>query len=158
MKRFETHVAAVCEALNRHGAEYLIVGAVAMQLWGTTRATRDIDLLIRPTRENAARVLAALSELGSGLAGEWLAEEVTSKPVTIIGDDPRVDLLTVAWSVRYEEAAPRATTFELEGVEVPAASLDDLIRSKQTGRLQDEADVQVLNRIRELREGGRGSG
>lgn len=83
---------------------------------------------------------------------------MTSKPVTIIGDDPRVDLLTVAWSVRYDEAAPRAPTFELEGVEVSAASLDDLIRSKQTGRLQDEADVQVLNRIRELREGERGPG
>lgn len=154
VNRFETRLALVCDALNRHDAEYLVVGATAMQLWGTTRSTRDVDLLIRPTRENAARVLAALSELGAGLAGEWLAEEVASKPVTIIGDDPRVDLLTVAWSVRYDDAAPDARTFEVEGVPVPVASIDHLIESKRTGRLQDEADIEVLERIREIREGG----
>ena len=151
MRRFETRLAPLCEALNRHGAEYVVVGATAMQLWGTTRATRDVDLLIRATEENAARVLEALSELGEGLAGKWLAEEVASKPVTLIGDTPRVDLLTVAWSVRYEDAAPAARVFKVEDVEVPAASIDHLIESKRTGRLQDEADIQVLELIRELR-------
>lgn len=41
-----------------------------MQLWGTTRATRDIDILIDLTEENAARVLSARSQLGFGIASE----------------------------------------------------------------------------------------
>src|SRR2546422_8187660 len=42
---------------------------------------------------------AALGEVGFGFAKEWLAEEIVTRPVTIIGDSPRVDILTVAWSV-----------------------------------------------------------
>lgn len=125
--------------------------ASAMQLWGTTRATRDIDILIEATQENAERVLVGLLRSGFGLAKEWLASTVVAKPVTIIGDSPRVDILTVAWSVHYPEAISRATTFGLEGVDIPTASIDDLITSKRTGRLQDAADIEVLEEIKRLR-------
>lgn len=122
-----------------------------MQLWGTTRATRDVDILIEPTVENARRVLRALSELGFGLASEHLAEDVARNAVTMIGDSPNVDILTRAWNVTWREAQGRATTFEVEGVAVPAASIEDLIESKRTGRLQDAADIEVLEEIRRLR-------
>ena len=151
MTRFQTQLAAVCERLNAHGAEYVLVGATALQLWGSTRATRDIDILIPPDEENARRVLAALSEIGFGLAREWLAEDIATRPVTIIGDVPRVDILTVAWSVHYADARPAATEFELEGVKIPTASIEHLIESKRTGRLQDAADIEALEEIRRLR-------
>lgn len=146
-----TDLADVCELLNEEGAGYVLFGARAMQLWGTTRATRDIDILIQPTVENARRVLAALSRLGLGLAKEWLAEEIAGKPVTVIGDVPRVDVFTVAWSVHYSDAVREAETFEIEGVKIPTASLDHLIASKRTGRLQDAADIEVLEEIRRMR-------
>jgi predicted nucleotidyltransferase len=149
MKR--TQLADVCSRLNRHGGRYVLVGAAALQLWGTTRATKDIDVLIERSVENGRRILAALSEVGFGLAREWLAEEIVAKPVTIIGDSPRVDVLTVAWSVHYPEAAADATVFTVEGVEIPTASIDHLIASKRTGRLQDAADIEVLEEIRRLR-------
>ena len=76
---------------------------------------------------------------------------MVAKPVTIIGDSPRVDILTVAWSVHYPEAIAAATTFTLEGVRIPTASIDHLIASKRTGRLQDAADIEVLEEIRRLR-------
>ena len=147
----ETRLAQVCEALNRHGARYVVIGASAMQLWGYTRATRDVDILIETSLENGERVLRGLSEIGFGLAREWLAKEIVSKPVTIIGDSPRVDVLTLAWSVRYAEAARDATTFVVEGVQVPAASIEHLMASKRTGRLQDAADIEALEEIRRLR-------
>ena len=142
----------------RGGAEarYVLFGATAMQLWGTTRATRDINILIEATGDNARRVLAALSRTGAGLARESLAEDVATKPVTVIGDSPRVDVMTVAWSVRYPKAAKAAVTFELEGVPIPTASIEHLIASKRTDRLQDAADVEVLEAIRRLRGGTAG--
>ena len=152
MNKHQTHLADVCNRLNDHGAKYVLVGASAMQLWGTTRATRDIDILIEKSVENAERVLAALSEVGFGFARDWLAEEVARKPVTIIGDSPRVDILTVAWSVHYAEASHDATVFTLEGVKIPTASIDHLIASKRTERLQDAADIEVLEEIKRLRE------
>jgi predicted nucleotidyltransferase len=152
-QKYETVLAEVCSALNREGSSYVVVGAMALQLWGSTRATRDVDILIEATVPNAERVLRALGRLGFGLAREWLAEEVAKKPVTVIGDIPRVDVLTVAWSVHYPEAARDATVFEVEGVKVPAASIEHLIESKRTGRLQDAADIEVLEEIRRLRGG-----
>lgn len=151
MKEYETRVARVCSRLNAEHARYVVVGATAMQLWGTTRATRDIDILIEPSVANAQRVLRALATLGFGLAAEHLAEDVAARVVTMIGDTPNVDILTRAWNLRWERAQANAATFEVEGVAVPAASIDDLIESKRTGRLQDAADIEVLEAIRRLR-------
>lgn len=151
MKPPGSPLAEVCANLNREEARYLVVGARALQLWGSTRATRDIDILIDATVENAARVLRALSRLGLGLAREWLAEDIVAKPVTIIGDMPQVDILTIAWTVRYAEAAGRSKTFTVEGVAVPTIGIADLIASKRTGRLQDAADIEVLEEIARLR-------
>lgn len=153
MTEYHTRLADVCARLNRHRAQYVLVGASALQLWGSTRATRDIDILIERSVENARRVLAALEEVGFVFAGEWLAEEMAKRPVTVIGDSPRVDILTAVWSVRYEDAQPAATTFEVEGVKIPTASIDHLIASKRTGRLQDAADIEVLDAIQRLRSG-----
>jgi len=148
-----TRVGRVCALLNATEARYVLVGASAMQLWGTTRATRDVDILIEPTLENAQRVLTALSQLPWGVAAEWDASAIIRKPVTIIGDQPNVDILTVAWSVHYRDAAPAATVFEVEGVRIPTASIPHLIASKRTGRLQDAADILVLEEILKSREG-----
>ncbi len=147
----ETRVGRVCAALNRQGARYVVFGATALQLWGSARATRDIDILIEPTVANARRVLAALAELRFGLAREWLAEEIVRKPVTVLGDAPRVDILTVAWTVTYDEARGDAVLFSVEGVEIPTASIDHLIASKRTGRLQDAADIEMLEAIKRRR-------
>jgi hypothetical protein len=148
---FRTELAEVCWRLNEASARYLLVGARALQLWGSARATRDIDILIEPTEENARRVLDALASTGYGFAKEWAAAEVARKVVTIIGDSPRVDILTVAWSVRYRDAIRTAERFEVEGVEIPTVSLDDLMASKRTGRPQDTADLVVLEEIKRLR-------
>ena len=148
MREYTSRVALVCSRLNAERARYVLVGATAMQFWGTSRATQDIDILIEPTTLNAKRVLRALASLGFGLAGDHLAADVASRAVTIIGDTPNVDILTRAWNVKWEQARPRATTFDVEGVAVPTASIEDLIESKRTGRLQDAADIEVLEEIR----------
>jgi predicted nucleotidyltransferase len=151
VRDYKTRIAEVCSHLNAEKARYVLVGASAMQLWGTTRATRDIDILIDPTEGNAARVLSALSQLGFGIAAEHTPKDVISRVVTMVGDIPNVDILTRAWNLRWSDANLRATAFEVEGVKIPTASIEDLIASKQTGRLQDAADVEVLEEIRRLR-------
>lgn len=152
MPEYSTRIAEVCSRLNAEHARYVVVGATAMQLWGTTRATRDIDILIDPTEENATRVLNALAQLGFGIAADFLPRDVISRAVTMIGDIPNVDILTRAWNVRWHEARANARSFEVEGVQIPTASLEDLIASKRTGRLQDAADIEVLEEIRRLRD------
>jgi hypothetical protein len=71
-----------------------------------------------------------------------------NKPVTIIGDEPRVDVLTVAWTVRFEDAWPNRRVRTIQGIRVPFLSLDDLRRSKQTGRPSDLADLETLRTLK----------
>lgn len=146
-----SRLARVCDALNEAGARYVIVGAEAINLWGVTRGTRDVDVLIDATPENAKRVLDGLADMGFILVRDLDEAEVARKPVTVIGDLYRVDLFTVAWAVRYPEAQAEATVFTVEGVAIPTASIRHLIASKRTGRLQDAADIEMLEEIERLR-------
>lgn len=153
-----SRLVTVCRLLNEAGAAYVVVGGFAVALHGVVRATKDIDILIEPTLENARRVLRALEGLAWGVSREVDPADVVANPITVIGDDPRVDLLSLAWSVRYADAAPTMQRVEIEGVEIPFADLDTLIRSKRTGRFQDMADVESLEQVRRLERRDREAG
>jgi hypothetical protein len=144
----ELTAARVCQELNAAGAHYLVIGGIACILHGYIRATIDLDVLIERSPENAQRVLGALANTGYGFAREWTARELLARPITVIGDDPAVDVFTVAWTVRYEEAVKRSVSAQVEGVIIPFIGIDDLIASKRTGRLQDAADIEVLEEIK----------
>jgi predicted nucleotidyltransferase len=143
----------VCAALNQAGAKYLVIGGVACVLHGYVRATTDVDILIARTKANAERVLRGLATVGYGFAAEWSASEILARPITVIGDDPAVDVFTVAWRVKYDDAAKRSSEVSLGGVTIPLIGIEDLIETKRTGRLQDAADIEVLEEI--LRQRGR---
>jgi hypothetical protein len=128
-----------------------VIGGVACILHGHARATDDVDILIERTEANAERVLAALARVGYGFASEWAAAEILKRPITLLGDDPAVDVFTVAWKVKYEQAAPRSSVVDVDGIAIPLIAIDDLIETKRTGRLQDAADIEVLEEIRRLR-------
>src|SRR5512139_3037499 len=125
----DNRVLRVCRLLNRRRVRYLIAGGVAANLHGSVRATRDVDILVPRDLRNTERLLLALSELPYGLARELDPEEVLRNPVTIVGDDPRVDILTVAWSVTFDRAYPSRVVRRIAGVRVPYLGRDDLIRS-----------------------------
>ncbi len=147
----ELIAARICQALNTAGARYLVIGGIACILHGYVRATADLDVLIERSRDNAERVLHALAKTGYGFAKEWSATELLARPITVIGDDPAVDVFTVAWTVKYEEAAKHGASAQVEGVIIPFIGIDDLIASKRTGRLQDAADIEVLEEIKRAR-------
>lgn len=137
----------VCVLLNQEHCEYLIAGGMALNLHGILRATKDIDLLIPKNQNNTKKILKALSALMFGIAKELDAAEVTAKPFTIIGDIPRVDLLTVAHKIKFEDAIPNAQILKIGKIKIPYLSKEDLIKSKSTGRLQDKADLERLKAI-----------
>jgi hypothetical protein len=134
--------------LNAHRVRYLVAGGVAANLHGSVRATKDVDVLVPVDRANMERLVAALSELPWRVASELDPKALLGKPVTIVGDDPRVDVLTVAWTVRFTDAWPRRETRTIHGVRIPFLSLDDLRASKQTGRPSDLADLEALARLK----------
>jgi hypothetical protein len=140
----DNRVLRVCRLLNRARVRYLVAGGVAANLHGSVRATRDVDILVPPDVRNMERLLAALSALPWGVARELDAAQIARKPITIVGDDPRVDILTGAWTVTFADAWPRRRERRIDRVRVPYLSLADLRRSRQTGRASDLADLEAL--------------
>jgi len=67
MEKGQSPVAAICAALNRGKAKYLVIGGIACILHGYARATDDVDILIERTEANAGRILKVLGGLGYGL-------------------------------------------------------------------------------------------
>jgi hypothetical protein len=145
----DNRVLRVCRLLNRYRVRYLLAGGVAANLHGSVRATKDVDILVPPDAGNMTRIVRALSNLTGGVARELDPDEMASKHITIIGDDPRVDVLTIAWTVTFDRAWPRRRIRRIQGIRVPFLSLNDLKASKRTGRAADEADLEVLERIRD---------
>ena len=76
-------------ALSAAGVEFLIVGAYAMAAYGLPRATGDIDIWVRPTRDNAERVMHAVRTFGAPLLGLTVEDLLRPDTVFQIGVAPR---------------------------------------------------------------------
>ena len=139
----------VCRLLNEHGVDYVVGGAVAMGLHGYVRATTDIDVMMPRDLENTRRALAALENLPLKAAREFDAEQVNAQVITIIGDDPRVDLMKAMGRLSYREATESPEERTVKGVRFRYLSLEALKKAKETGRTKDAADLEELARIEE---------
>ena len=92
-------------AFNAHGVEYLIVGAHALAAHGHVRATKDLDVFLRASADNATRAYAALADFGAPLHD--LTEEDLRTPGIVfqIGVPPvRIDLVTEIDGVEFADA------------------------------------------------------
>jgi len=132
--------------LSDAGAEYLVVGAHAVAAHARPRATGDLDIWVKPTTENAARVWQALESFGAPLDHIELADLSSDDLVFQIGLAPRrIDLLTDIGTLRFDTAWANRITVVIEGLAVPVIGREDLIRAKkETGRPRDLADVAEL--------------
>ncbi len=135
---------------NAHGVEYLVVGAHALAAHGHVRATKDLDVWVRPETENARRAFQALASFGAPLHD--LTERDLAQPGTIfqIGVEPvRIDVITAINGVDFAEAWRDRFEAKFSGEKVPVLSRRHLIANKKaSGRLQDLADVERLENLR----------
>jgi hypothetical protein len=126
--------------------EYLIVGAHALAAHGHVRATKDLDLWVRPDEANAQRVLHALSDYGAP-SRDLTANDLTKKETIFqIGLPPlRIDIMTDVDGVEFAEAWPDRLETSFGGIPAFVISRHHLITNKKTAaRLQDLADGQQL--------------
>lgn len=158
--------------LARHGVRFVLIGAVAARLQGFPRVTADAD--ITPARDpaNLDRLASALRELDARVFTENVPEGLPFDcSATMLGRGAVWNLVTSAGRLDlaflpsgtggYEDLVRGAVRFEVYGVELLAASLEDIIRSKEAAdRPQDRQDVLLLRELlrREAKPGDRGGG
>ncbi|MBA2578871.1 MAG: hypothetical protein H0V05_19885 [Euzebyaceae bacterium] len=152
----------IIRVLARHGVRYVLVGGVAARLHGSPTLTEDVDVTPERSADNLGRLAAALGDLSARLAvpdvDEGLAipldERTFNAPVmkfTTRAGEVDVVLETLA-AGDYAVLAPRAVTYEVFGLRLAVASLDDIIASKAASdRPKDRAHLPVLRQLaREL--------
>ncbi len=136
------------DALSGAAAEFLVVGAHALAVHGHPRATGDLDLWVRASPENAARVWQALVSFGAPL-DDLRQEDLTTPGIVYqIGIAPnRIDILTSITAVSFDEAWPARVNAKIGGRTIPVLGREQLLANKRaTGRLRDLADVEALER------------
>jgi predicted nucleotidyltransferase len=133
-------------ALNEHGVDYLLIGGYALYALGYQRGTVDIDIVLRPTREQGEKVKTALLLLPDGVAKDldpdWFVEGETIR----VADAFVVDLMFNACGETYESLLPHAVTIDLDGLPVRTLSIEGLLKTKQTVRDKDKLDRDILER------------
>lgn len=139
------------QCLSAEDVKFLLVGAYAMAAHGYPRATMDIDLWVMPSPDNAAAVLRALRQFGAPLQGLSLSDLQKDDTVFQIGVAPRrIDILTGASGLRFDEAFQHSSPIEIEGLQIRIPSITDLIRNKRaSGRTKDLADAEALEALRD---------
>jgi len=137
-------------ALCAENVKFILVGAYALAAHGYPRATMDIDIWVMPSPQNAESVLQALRRFGAPLHN--LTKEDLENDGTIfqIGVAPRrIDIITAASGLEFEETYERSLIVNIEGIEVHIPSVEDLIANKRaTGRTKDLADVEALESLK----------
>lgn len=136
--------------LNDEQVEYLLIGGWAVSFHARFRMTEDIDFWVRPTAENAERVMRALIRFGAPIQSMGLSAADFAQPHygVHLGRPPvRIDLLTTMAGVTFERAWENRIIEKLSGVEVNVIGRDDLLTNKmQVGRDKDLLDAAAIRK------------
>lgn len=149
----------IVRTLAGHGVRYVMIGALAARLQGFPRLTADVDITPDRSRDNLEKLAAALVELEArvytesvpeGLPFDCSAEMLARAELwNLVTSAGRLDLAFVpAGTEGYEDLARAAVRFVVFGIELLAASLADIVRSKEAAdRPQDRQDVVLLREM-----------
>lgn len=143
-------------ALNKNGVRYVVIGGMAVLSHIPYRTTRDLDVFIEPTRENAEKTRQAVKEWG-GFEPRFPADEFIAGDVLSFGDLLRVEIHSRVPGITWDTLWENREAGELLGVPTSFAAVGDLIKMKAAaGRV--EKDVPDLRRLRELQRRDRSDG
>ena len=134
------------ELLNSNNVRYLVVGGYALAIHGYPRYTKDIDVWIWISKENAKNMVKTLHEFGFSELDLTEKEFLTPGIVIQLGYPPnRIDILTQATGLNFDDCYPSRIELDINGLRVNFIDIDNLKKNKlATGRLQDLADLEHL--------------
>ena len=157
MPEFRPH--EILATLDRHDIRYVLIGGLAAILYGAPHLTTDVDIVPEEDFRNLERLSDALTELGARIR---VAGEVEGVPFghdaaslarvriwNLVTDRGNLDIAFVPSGTKgYDDLHRDAATIEVRGIQVPVASLADVIRSKEAaGRERDRAILPVLREL-----------
>lgn len=122
-------------------------------MYGYARATFDIDIFIRPVKENAERAWQALKEFGYDVTDVSI-DDLLTKKLLIRQHAVEADIHPFVKGVSFDLVWKNKVRKKFGNTLVYFASLDDLIKMKKAaGRTRDLEDLKILCNIKKLKKG-----
>jgi hypothetical protein len=139
------------QALVEEKVKFLLVGAYALATHGFPRATMDIDVWGMPEADNADAVMRAIRRFGAPLHNLTKADLEREGTVFQIGVAPRrIDIITPASGLQFEEALSRSSAVSIEGSEGRIPSVEEFIRNKRvSGRTRNFLVAEALEEMKD---------
>lgn len=155
---------AILKKLNEKGIRYIVVGGIAVNLYGIPRMTYDIDLIIDLEDKNLGKFLKLLKGWGfrpkvpvdimdfakKENRDEWIKNK-NMKAFNLVNPEWAISEIDIVIDspVDYDKAHKKINKVKLHSVTIPVVSIDDLIKMKQvTDRQQDRADIRYLKELK----------
>ena len=137
---------AFIDSLIAHGAEFVVVGAYALAFHGAPRFTGDLDILIQPTIENAARVLSAIRTFGFPVGELQSTDLADPRRMLEMGVPPvQIHLMSAISGVTWDEVWANRDIGPCGRHQVSFVGRETLVRNKRAaGRPKDLADIDAL--------------
>jgi len=134
------------QLLNDNQVKYLVIGGYAVAVHGHPRYTKDIDIWIEISEENAQKLVTALTQFGFDSLGLTSDDFQTPNQIIQLGYPPnRIDLITNPDGIDFQTCYDSKIEVTLNDVPVKFINLDNLKKNKlASGRLQDLADLENL--------------
>jgi predicted nucleotidyltransferase len=134
--------------LKENKAVFVIIGAMALPVYGYARATLDIDLFVKPDLDNIKRVMNALKGFGYDLM-DLAAEDFLKNKILIRQYTVEADIHSFVKGISFDEVWENKIKAKFGKTEVYFPSLDDMIKMKKAaGRAIDKEDLKYLRRIK----------
>lgn len=142
------------ELFNKHGVKYCVVGAFAVGFYSVPRYTKDIDIVVEASAENADRVMKALDDFGFGNIGLTKDDLLKSGQIIQLGNEPvRIDILTSIDGVTFERMWRNKKVGDFGKQKANFIGFDELVlNKKKSGRGRDIVDLDTLKKIRAVKK------
>jgi len=134
------------QLLNANKVKYLIVGGYAVGFHGYPRYTKDLDIWLLVSDENAENIMNALKQFGFGSIGLHKTDFLKYDEFVQLGYPPnRIDLVTSCDGVEFKECYNSKLAVEVDDTTIYFIDLENLRKNKKaSGRPQDMADLDNL--------------
>lgn len=146
------HFKELLRKFNEHQVRYLIVGAYAVMKYTEPRYTKDLDVWVDATPDNAVRVFKSLAEFGAPMNGVTVEDFANPDLVFQIGIEPeRIDIMMQVKGLEFSTAWLERVEAEFEDISISLLSKHHLLVSKTAaGRPQDMIDADHLRKSDEI--------
>ena len=142
----------IWQKLNENNVRYLTIGGLAVNIYGYSRNTGDVDILIDDTLENRKNLRKAFAEIGIGdFESIETMQFVPGYTDFTISYDLRLDVMTSIKgleNIDFDFLLENATIIQLKEIPVYFLDYDHLIIAKKaTNRLKDQLDIEELEKL-----------